>query len=408
MDPKPTSLNEGEPSGPLSLFIPQYMALIRAQGYARGSQCHHSSLLVYFDAWLARRRRSLCQIDEALVENFLDPHVRAKWLHVSAPATMRRLIAMLRQLGVTPAAVGAPPTAAEEVRIKYQRFLVEERALSPATAVSWLRYVELLLAEQFGDGAMELSALRASDITAFVQRHARRHGASYARKLVASMRSFLRYLHYKGLNHQDLAKFVPRVARWSLSSLPKHLPARDVKRVLDACNRRTAMGRRNYAILLLLARLGLRAGEVIRLTLDDFDWEHARMTVQGKAGRPAQLPLPADVASAIAKYVQRDRPRCADRAVFIRDHAPLVGLAKANSIAKIVKTALKAAGVKSARQGAHLLRHSLATDLLLHGASLDEIGEILRHRSPDTTAIYAKVDLTALRSLAVAWPGGAR
>ena len=408
MDPKPKSPTEGGPSGPLSRFIPQYMALIRAQGYVRGSQRYHLSLLEYFDAWLARRHRTLDQIDEALVEEFLEPGVRTQWVHVSAPATMRRLIAMLRQIGATPAAVSAAPTAAEEAVTKYRRFLVDERALSPATAVSWLRYVEPLLLEKFGEGAIELSALRPSDITTFVQRHARKHGSSYARKLVASMRSFLRYLHYKGLHDQDLAKVVPRVARWSLSTLPKYLPARDVKRVLDACDRRTAMGRRNYAILLLLARLGLRAGEVIRLTLDDIDWEHARMTVHGKAGRSAQLPLPADVARAMAKYIRRDRPRCGCRAVFIRDYAPLAGLAKANSIAKIVRTALKTAGVNSARKGAHLLRHSLATDMLQHGASLDEIGEILRHRSPDTTAIYAKVDLTALRSLAVAWPGGAR
>jgi site-specific recombinase XerD len=291
---------------------------------------------------------------------------------------------------------------------KYRRFLVDERALSPATAVSWVRYVESLLLEKFGNGAIELSVLRASDITTFVQRHARKHGSSYARKLVASLRSFLRYLHYKGLHDQDLAKVVPRVARWSLSTLPKHLSTRDVERVLGACDRRTAMGGRNYAILLLLARLGLRAGEVIRLTLDDIDWEHARMTVHGKAGRSAQLPLPADVAQAMAKYIRRDRPRCGCRAVFIRDYAPLAGFAKANSIAKIVRTALKTAGVNSTRKGAHLLRHSLATDMLQRGASLDEIGEILRHRSPDTTAIYAKVDLTALRSLAVAWPGGAR
>lgn len=408
MDPKPIPPAESGPSGPLSRFIPQYMALIRAQGYVQGSQRYHLSLLEYFDAWLARRECALNQIDGALVKEFLDQQVRAQWKHVSAPATMRRLIAMLRQIGVTPAAVSVAPTAAEEAVAKYHRFLVDERALSPATAVSWVQYVEPLLLERFRDGAIELSALRPSDITAFVQRHARKHGSSYARKLVASMRSFLRYLHYKGLHDQDLAKVVPKVARWSLSTLPKYLPARDVKRVIAACDRRTAMGRRNYAILLLLARLGLRAGEVIRFSLDDIDWEHARMTVHGKAGRSTQLPLPADVARAIATYIRRDRPRCQCRAVFIRDHAPLAGLAKWNSISKIVKTALKTAGVNSARKGAHLLRHSLATDMLRQGASLDEIGEILRHRSPDTTAIYAKVDLNALRSLAVAWPGGAR
>ena len=408
MDPKPTPPREVGQNGPLSRFIPQYMALIRAQGYVRASQRYHQTLLEHFDSWLARHRRSLAQIDEALIEEFLVPLVRAQWVHVSAPATMRRLVALLRQLGITPPVAKPPTTAAEETVARYQCFLTKERALSPATAQSWTRYIVLLLSEKFADRPLDLSALSASDITTFVQRHARRYGASYARKLVASLRSFLRYIYYKALHEQDLARFVPRVPRWALSTLPKHLPARDVRRVLAACDRRTALGRRDYAILLLLARLGLRAGEVIRLTLDDIDWENARLSVHGKADRFAQLPLPADVASAIAKYLRRDRPRCECRAVFIRDYAPLVGLAKANSIGKIVKTALKAAGVNSARQGAHLLRHSLATDMLRQGASLDEIGEILRHRSPDTTAIYAKVDLMALRSIAVAWPGGAR
>jgi len=180
-----------------------------------------------------------------------------------------------------------------------------------------------------------------------------------------------------------------------------------VQRVLDCCDRRTSLGRRNYAILLLLARLGLRAGEVIRLTLNDLDWENSRITVCGKGGRSAQLPLPADVGRALARYLRQDRPQCNSRSVFIRDYAPIGGLTKAGSIAKIVFCALRKAGVASARKGAHLLRHSLATDMLRRGASLDEIGEILRHKSPDTTAIYAKVDVGALRSLALAWPGGA-
>ena len=278
----------------------------------------------------------------------------------------------------------------------------------PPTAVSWVLFVRRLLCEKFKDGPVELEKLSAGEVIAFVQRHARRHGSSYTRKLVVSTRSFLRYLHYKGLHPRDLAMAVPKVARWKLSVLPKHLPAGQVQRVLKACNRRTALGRRNYAILLLLARLGLRAGEVIRLRLDDIDWEHDCLLVRGKAARMAQLPLPADVAQAIARYIRRDRPRCDCRAVFIRDYAPLNGLNGASAIGTIVRRAARTAGVKSARTGAHLLRHSLATNMLRRGASLDEIGEILRHRSADTTAIYAKVDLNALRSLAVAWPGGAK
>jgi len=221
------------------------------------------------------------------------------------------------------------------------------------------------------------------------------------------MRSFLRYLHHKGLNDGNLAVAVPKVARWSLAALPKHLSAVNVQRVLDSCDRRTPWGRRNYAILLLLARLGLRAGEVIGLNLEDLDWENTCLTVRGK-GKSGQLPLPADVARAIARYLRHDRPRCACRRVFIRHVAPHTGLSKATAVSKIVLCALRNAGVESARKGAHLLRHSLATDMLRRGASLDEIGEILRHKSPDTTAIYAKVDVGALRSLAIAWPGGAQ
>jgi len=383
------------------------MALIQSQGYALRPQSYHLSLLEHFDAWLARRHLPLARIGEKLVARFLDPLVRAKWVHVSAPATMRRLLAMLREGGVIAAPVTVS-TAIDDAVAKYERFMVGERALSPATAASWIVFVRRLLSEEFENGPVKLQKLSASDVMAFVQRHARRHGTSYTRKLVASTRSFLRYLHYKGLHPQDLAMAVPKVARWKLATLPKHLPADQVQRVLKACGRKTALERRNYAILLLLARLGLRAGEVLRIQLDDIHWEHGYLMVRGKAARMAQLPLPAEVARAIARYIQHGRPHCDCRVLFIRDRAPRRGLYGANSVAKIVRRALKVAGVKSARAGAHLLRHSLATDMLRRGASLDEIGEILRHRSADTTAIYAKVDLNALRTLAVAWPGGAK
>ena len=198
------------------------------------------------------------------------------------------------------------------------------------------------------------------------------------------------------------------MARWSFSTVPKHLSPDQVRRVLRSCNRGTALGLRDYTILLLLARLGLRAGEVVRLNLEDIDWDNARITVCGKGGKWAQLPLPADVARAIAHYLRRVRPRCAGRRVFIRDYAPAGGFNSAAAVASIVKRALARAGVTSTRKGAHLLRHSLATDMLRRGASLDEIGEVLRHKSPDTTAIYAKVDLKALRMLALPWPGGVR
>jgi site-specific recombinase XerD len=262
---------------------------------------------------------------------------------------------------------------------------LDERNLSPQTVAHRRLTASRFLLEKFGCGSLNLSKLRASDVTTFVQRHARDHGPFHASHLTTGMRLFLRYLHYKGLTNTDLSLTVPTVARWSLSTLPKHLSAAQVRQVLRHCDRSTARGRRNYAILLLLARLGLRAGEVVGLNLEDIDWENTRITVCGK-GKWAQLPLPADVARAIAYYLRRDRPHCSCRRVFIRDYAPIGGFRRSTSIAKIVQCALAKAGVVSARKGAHLLRHSLATDMLRKGASLDEIGEVLRHKSPDTTA----------------------
>jgi len=201
---------------------------------------------------------------------------------------------------------------------------------------------------------------------------------------------------------------VPPVAMWSLSTLPKSLPAGAVQRLLDHHERETPRGKRNYAVLLLLARLGLRACEIVALELDDIDWDNGRITIRGKGGRLAQMPLPSDVGKAIALYLRFGRPRCACRRVFLRHRAPIRGFAHSITVSTIVRRALIEAGIDSARKGAHLFRHTLATALLRQQVSLDEIGELLRHQTPNTTALYAKVDLTALRSLALPWPGGGR
>jgi len=215
-------------------------------------------------------------------------------------------------------------------------------------------------------------------------------------------------LLHRGAIDTNLAACVPTIATWSLSNVPKFLPAEQIQRVLDSCDRSTPIGKRNYGILLLLARLGLRAGEVVGLTLEDIDWEAGVITVRGKGKRVAQMPLPVEVGAAIADYLRRARPACSSRRVFIRDKAPLVGFANSVAICSMVDRALRRAKVESPYRGSHLFRHSLATTMLQHGASLPEIGDLLRHRRPDTTAIYAKVDLASLRSIALPWPGGDR
>jgi integrase len=274
--------------------------------------------------------------------------------------------------------------------------------------VNYVPFAKQLLSDRFGQSAMDLSELTAQDVTKFLQDHARQLSPGRAKLLVTALRSFLRYLRHHGEISIDLAGCVPPVAAWSFSTVPKFLPAGTVQRVLDQCARDTGDGKRNYAVLLLLARLGLRACEIVALSLDDIDWDNGRITIRCKGGRWAQLPLPADVGEAIAIYLRTGRPRCVCRHVFLRHRAPLRGFGDSITVSTIVRRALIRAGIDSVRKGAHLFRHTLATDLLREGASLDEIGELLRHRSPNTTALYAKVDLTALRTLALPWPGGAR
>jgi len=403
-----TSIPSGGPFGPLSPYINAYLAQIKAQGYAVGSIYEQVCALKMLGRWLKRTGRGVRDLDEAVTQYFVRRVLKGGYTKNAGASTLRRLLAMLRRIGATPAPKAARLSPSEQLTCDYERFLFDGRNLAPQSVVHLRLFASRFLSEKFSAGPLHLSKLSAPDVTTFVQQHARQHGSSHAKKLVSAMRSFLRYLHYKGLVKTDLSLVVPKVACWSLSTLPKHLSAAQVRQVLHHCGRSTPLGRRNYAILLLLARLGLRAGEVVRLNLEDIDWENARITVCGKGGIWAQLPLPADVAQAIARYLHRDRPRCTCRRVFIRDHAPIGGFQRSISIAKIVKCALAKAGVVSARKGAHLLRHSLATDMLHRGASLDEIGEVLRHKSPDTTAIYAKVDLRSLQALALPWPGGAR
>jgi site-specific recombinase XerD len=393
--------------GPLSPFINIYLTQLKGQGYATGSFYEQIHILKACDRWLKRIGRDVRELDESTAQQFLRRVVKGGYGKNAGASTLRRLLAMLRRIGVTPEAKPVRLSPSEQLTRAYERFLSDERNLVPHTVAHRRLTASRFLSEKFGDGPLNLSKLRAPDITTFVQWHARDHGPFFARHLTTGMRLFLRYLHYKGLIATDLSLAVPKVARWSLSNLPKHLPAAQVRRVLRHCNRDSSLGRRNYSILILLARLGLRAGEVARLNLDDIDWENGLVTVYGK-GRWAQLPMPADVTRAIVRYLRRDRPRCESRRLFIREHAPIGGFSGAGAITSVVTRALAKAGVESARKGAHILRHSLATDMLRKGASLDEIGEILRHRSPDSTAIYAKVALDVLRTLALPWPGGAR
>ena len=395
--------------GPLSEHLDAYAAAVAEQGYTHDSIRQQIVVIADFSCWLKQKHVDIQALHSKVVDRFLRLRRRQQRIRRGEPKTLERLLVMLCQKGVVkqrqqPVADNARTRIINEFRY----YLLQERRLSSATLLNYVPVAEQFLAERFRNTVPNFGTIRARHVTGFVLRHARQLSPVRAALMVTALRSFLRYLRHRGVIAIDLAACVPTVPKWSLSTLPRFLPAAAVERILECCGRTTAVGRRNHAILLLLARLGVRAGEVVGLRLDDIDWSTGQITIRGKGEKAAQLPLINDVGAALAAYLRHDRPRSATRSVFLRHRAPLVGFGNSSTISSVVRRALKRAGVESAHTGAHVLRHSLATSLLRQGGSLDEIGELLRHQSPNTTAIYAKVDVTALHTLALPWPGGGR
>jgi site-specific recombinase XerD len=393
----------------LSEYLDTYAAAVAAQGYGRHSIREQIVVIADFSRWLKQKQIDVQALDSEVADRFLRLRRRQLRLRRGDAKALQRLLTMLRQKGaVKPHQPLVVDNAQARIVAEFRRYLLQERGLSSSTLLNYVPIVEQFLAQQFHNRTPNLTRLRAPHVTGFVLRHARQLNPVRAGLMVTALRSFFRYLRHRGAIATDLAGCVPTVPNWALSTLPRFLPAATVERILECCDRTTSVGRRNHAILLLLARLGVRAGEVVGLSLDDIDWSTGQITIRGKGGKSAQLPLAEDVGTALAAYLRHDRPQSATRRVFLRDRAPLVGFGNSSTISSLVRRALKHAGVESAHMGAHVLRHSLATSLLRQGGSLDEIGELLRHQSPDTTAIYAKVDVTALHTLALPWPGGGR
>lgn len=391
--------------GPLGFYIDSYLDLLNEQGFSQVSAEEQVRLITGFSRWLGENGHKAEDVSQERADQFLKyryPHTRIK---KGDSAALHRLNDLLCRMGVISLHV-APVSPCDKLLDDFRLYLAHERTLCEKTSKTYLSYVRKFLGEKFAGITIDFSQLCAEDVTGFVRLHAQDGSHSYAKGMTKALRSFLRYLHFRGNFAADLASCVPAVASWSLSDIPKFLDPDQIQQVLNHCNLQTAAGLRDHAILLLLARLGLRAGEVAFLKIENIDWEAGQITVRGKGGSSDQLPLPADVGKAIAVYLQRGRPICASRYVFVRAKAPRREFSGAGGICLVVKRALARAGINSQRKGAHLFRHGLAAQILRRGGSLSDIGAILRHRDPNTTAIYAKVDLTALRELARPWPGG--
>jgi site-specific recombinase XerD len=398
-------------SGPLGLYIDRYADQLEAEGYARYSASHMLRLVTLFSQWLETKGVLSREITPQHVTDYLRARKRVGYQPgLGDSTTLIRMLKLLNEDGVIGLRDPKPsPTPSEKLLKQYDAYLAKEQCLALNTRISYHSFVGKFVADALGKGLADLPKLRATDVIKHVQFRAKMLKPKCAQLMTTALRSFLRFAQYRGKLALNLVSCVPSVASWSLSTVPRALPDDHVKRVLVACNRKTATGKRDYAILLLLARLGLRSGEVARLKLEDIDWEGGYITIRGKAGRVDPMPLPTDVGKALAAYLREGRPKTSgNRFLFLRARAPLVEFKDQQSVGAVVKYALRRAGIHSPRNGAHQFRHSLASKMLRKGCSLSEIGEILRHQSQNTTAIYAKVDLPSLRTLALPWPRGGR
>jgi site-specific recombinase XerD len=389
-------------------LIERYAAHLVEVGLARHGIWRSLKVVSDLLTWIARSRSMLTDLDECMVDRHLQNRARKQSIQLGDRAALKRWLLVLRDAGTIAQPALSPFAPQDQISAEFGDYLQRECGLLPRSILGRLPTIRRFLCEVCPAGKDDLGKISQSDVVRYVERHARDGSPSSGRVMCSSLRAFLRYLHHKGLNPGPLAGCVPSIRQWKLANLPAYLPAEQVQKVLDSCDRASALGRRNYAILMMLAKLGLRANEVATLTLDDIDWRSSELHIRAKGRQRVAVPLPQDIGAALVAYL-RDRPKSSCRLLFLRTRAPRVGFRSHCAITMIAKTALKRAGIRGfAHQGAHLFRHSLATELLRSGATLSEIGQLLRHKGHDTTRIYAKVDIDALRTLSPPWPGGAQ
>lgn len=389
--------------GPLKPYVNGFWSELLRQGYSPLSGGNLLRVAAHLSRWLADRKLKLAHVTDARVVAFMAHRRHRGYTQFLSPRALSPLLGYLRGIGDVPASRPALLTPVERLVHEYAEYLARERGLVASTIRGYSDFARRFIANRPADSRLKWKQLSPTDITSFVLSEARRWSVGHCKLEVTQLRSLLRYLHVTGQIRNDLASCVPAVAGWRLAWLPKALAGDQLRRLLRSCDSQSASGRRDAAVVRLLVRLGLRAGDAAALTLDDIDWRAGEIIVRGKGHRQDRLPLPRDVGRVLVAYL-RARPPTSNRNVFIRSRAPHTALT-AGGVVGAVGRALRRAGVSSG--GAHLLRHTAATQMLRHGASLPEIGHVLRHRHVDTTAIYAKVDFVRLRTLAQPWPGGA-
>jgi integrase/recombinase XerD len=389
--------------GPLAPFAEAYAAELRGRGYTPLTTVNELRQVGRLSRWLEARGLSAAELNVERVEQFLiwqraGGRHRAEW---SRPGLLC-LLEVLDSLGVL---AGEKPALASSpidlLLASFEQYLLFERGLAPGTIVGYVRHARWFVEGLGRDG---VAGVLAGEVTAAVMRKATSGiSVAAAQYFVSGLRAFLRFCFLEGLLATDLSQAALVVRGRRASLLPRGISPADARALLSSCDRRSALGRRDYALIILLLRLGLRRGEVARLTLDDIDWRAGELVVHGKGGREDRLPLPADVGQALAAYLRRGRAVSDRREVFLCGRAPYSPIAS-GTVASTVRRACRRAGIPEV--GSHRLRHTTACEMVQAGVPLVRIGQVLRHRSLQSTAIYARVDIEQLRQLAAPWPGG--
>jgi site-specific recombinase XerD len=389
---------------PLARYARGFCAELIERGWGRSSALQQMKLMACLSRWMAAEQVAVAELTPERAQQFVEWRCAMGYRHFRSSGGLVPLLAYLRVLAVTPEAVARPADGLIDLLVeRYRAYLLDERGLAAGTVRYYERVARLFLLQVSAPGGeLDLGRLTTGEVGGFVLEQCAARSVGSAKNVVMALRSLLRFLHLDGVTAGDLAGAVPAVAPQP-RSLPRALDPGVVARLVASCDRRTSTGRRDFAVLIVLARLGLRAGEVAAIELFDIDWRRGELLVRGKGGRRERLPLPVDVGRALAGYVQRGRARAADTRLFLRVKAPTAPLS-GDGVRGIVHAACRRCGLPLI--GPHRLRHTAATETLRAGASLEEIGQLLRQQSTFTTAIYARVDRDRLRELARPWPGG--
>ncbi|MGB2823120.1 MAG: site-specific integrase [Phycisphaerae bacterium] len=391
--------------GPLGSYLDGFARRLDECGYSPPTGGNYVRCVGHLSLWLAEKGFEAHQLDERKICDHLQALKNRRGVVVSG-APHRLLLSYLREIGVIPRPAPRAASKIDHIVGGYIEHLRHVRGLAESTLVHRRLFARRFLEERFRDEPIRLSRLTAQDVIRHIQGHTGEYGVLYRSGIVMVLRDFYRFLHLAGHVREDIAAGIPMCPHWKAPARPEHLERSELERLLETCVRTTPKDLRDYAILVLLVRLGVRAGEVRNLTLDDIDWEAGRITVCGKGGKCRQLPLLHEVGQALVAYLKEGRPPSRSRHVFIRMRAPLTGLSCTGGIYKIVSRALRRAGLSPSRWGPHLLRHSFATYLRGQGTSLSDVGRMLGHDDVNSALVYAHVAPNELRSVVQPWPGG--